>query len=200
MSIKSKRLGAEEQVGVVPVRENPAQILPRKKSPAPATNFVASAPEASDLTNDLGEDATAPRKNISRSAGLDSALSHLQGGMSDLEILRSLRETLGCAPVQARRYLERAYAELTKHAAVRTRSEQRARAIEQRERIIQTAMANEDFRIALSALDSRDKILGVADEENEDALTRTLLDIANLARGGKNLTEEPPAESAEYII
>lgn len=56
-------------------------------------------------------------------------------------------------------------------------------AVEQRAYIAEKALAADDFRVALAALDARDKLLGLADRDpdREDGAVRDFVQLAELA-------------------
>lgn len=87
-----------------------------------------------------------------------------------------IRDESGWGEARARRCLDKTYAKLEDLHAERSNRQRLALAVEQRNAILERALANDDARIALSAMDSRDKLLAPASDDASTTPT-TLIDL-----------------------
>jgi hypothetical protein len=154
-------------------------------------NGKKARPDA-DRLESLSPGAEPVEASVTVRDGAEVALECLRRGMSEERILSVLRREHGMRPTQAANWLERAYETLRGLHERRAPIAKLARAVEQREHIVEKALANNDYRIALSAIESRDKILGLGDSDltAEDQAARSLLQLAELARNSANMTDE----------
>lgn len=104
-------------------------------------------------------------------------------GLGDLDALQTLCDENGFTREQADAALEQAYRVMAEHLGRRNRDELLARAVLQRERIASRALDESDYRVALSAMDSRDKLLSLSRGENVQA-AQTLLELLERAHAG----------------
>ncbi|MBN2713080.1 MAG: hypothetical protein JXR97_11715 [Planctomycetes bacterium] len=109
----------------------------------------------------------------------------LRQGKSDLEALVLLKDEFCIRGAFARKALDRAHENINASHTQRTAADRLALAVEQRETIICKAMENSDYRVALSAMDSRDKLLQLGDTAVNSALPQSLLDLIELAARGR---------------
>lgn len=145
--------------------------VPAESNPEPATHIPAPATR-SPKTGTRNADAG------TRSPEADSPLARVRAGWTAARFAEAGEADAWRATVD----------DLARHFARTPPSARLAVAVEQRDWIASMAMASADWRTALSALDARDKLLGLADRDAaaEDAGVRTLARLAELAAGNRN--------------
>lgn len=162
----------------------------------------------SDYTPLDSQDILPPLKNKSSShtanatdalpptSPLNSALALLSSGHSDLSAVKFLREGHNLSLEQAQAALEGAYEQLT--GSHRRSTEQKmALALEQRMKIVAAAFDSQDYRIALSAMEQREKLLGLTGPEalGGNEFAANLLQLLDTAARSGNLTDRAVEES-----
>lgn len=88
--------------------------------------------------------------------------------------------------------IEQAYLLMRTSWTARGAREKMALALEQRARIVAEAMASSDWRVALSAMEQREKLLGLTGPDAMEQAATNLLDLLRLATESGNLTDAPP--------
>ncbi|MFH0911726.1 MAG: hypothetical protein V1918_09515 [Planctomycetota bacterium] len=158
---------------------------PRKKLALLRSTTTASprAPGPGDASGRTGSRSGKAARAKDRRRRVDFAIDRLCEGFSDRRILSALSEAFAVPAVQARRDLAGAYRLLEGIALGQGPEARLSRAVLQRDEIVRRALEKEDLRVSLSALDSRDKLLGLLDRETfaRDEAARTLLEVAELA-------------------
>lgn len=177
-----------------------SDIPPADDTPRPTAAGTPPAPgggprhDASSASRTAPSDETADRAApdaepeavtvTDTESAIAAALDLLRRGCSDLRVLDELRRHSRFGEARARSCLAKAYARLADEHATRSPRERLSLAVEQRNAIIEAAMQNADHRIALSALDQRDKLLGLASLNTDDDAPATLIDLIRKAAGG----------------
>lgn len=162
-------------------KSDPAPASPRPRSASLSKNRkrrkTATAPDST--APDTAPPAAASSAAASRDR-TDFALGLIRAGLSDQRILETLCEE-GCSLRRARNCLDRAYRLLERRLTDRTPQQRLAGALELRNAIVEKALADDDFRIALSAADSRDKLADLASAAEGEAGPATLIDLIRRA-------------------
>jgi hypothetical protein len=170
--------------GLPAIRLRPVVPGPGAAAAVPASPDSAAAADAPRGGADAQTPPAATPSRPPRRERVARALDLLQEGRGDRAILQALREEFSLTARRARGDLDAAYAELAALAARRGTRDLLHRAVDQREALLARALAKDDCRTALAVLESRDKLLGLADRETfaGDAAAESFLRLAELAR------------------
>lgn len=128
----------------------------------------------------------------------ESAYALLAAGHSDISAQRHLCSGHHLTPAQARTAIEAAYAQM-QGALERPLMQRMALALEQRSRIAASATDAGDLRIALAALEQRDKLQGLSGPEALGAseAMESILHLVQLASSSNNLTGKVRAHTGD---
>ena len=160
----------------------------RPARPSVRNRDDASPPRAATTIGQSAATEAAPASPDCESRGVDAPrefiLDALRDGLPDRAILALPGERFNLPLAERLAALDSAY----QHAARffmerRSAPEHAARSLLLRDELMRKAIVDGDYRIALSALESRDKLLGLASREGlvSDAGARTLMELAELA-------------------
>lgn len=116
------------------------------------------------------------------------ALDLLRAGESELRVRAVLTHRHLSTPV-IDDAIEQAYALMRGSWTARGAREKMALALEQRARIVAEAMASSDWRVALAAMEQREKLLGLTGPDALEQAATNLLDLLRLATDTGNLTD-----------
>lgn len=173
--------------------EQPASSL--RPVPRPQGTEASGGPIPS--TGSKGS-ASAPvaeraRRDAERRERIAVAVGRIVAGEDDASIGAHLREAYGVDGAQSRRDVAGAWKQLADEAAAHTPAEILGRAVRQRDETVRRAFEKGDIRVALSALDSREKLLGVSGAEllSADPTPETFLQLARLASQTAQAMEAP---------
>lgn len=135
-----------------------------------------------------------PGGQTTKLSSVELALELISTGHTEISAIAKLRNTCNISLEQAQAALEEAYQKIEATHASRTPSQQMALALEQRGHIIASAFDSSDHRIALSAMEQREKLLGLSgpDALQENTAASNLLQLMELAinSGSDNNTED----------
>lgn len=116
------------------------------------------------------------------------ALDLFRAGESELRV-RAVLVHRNLTPAVVDDAVEQAYALMRTTWTERGAREKMALALEQRARIVAEAMASSDWRVALSAMEQREKLLGLTGPDALEQAATNLLDLLRLATDTGNLTD-----------
>lgn len=152
----------------------------------------ASAKRGADdsTTGEFGHESTLPSVEGTSIPETPAriALDLLRAGESELRVRAVLTHRNLAAPV-IDDAIEQAYAQMRASWTERGAREKMALALEQRARIVAEAMASSDWRVALSAMEQREKLLGLTGPDALEQAATNLLELLRLATETGNLTD-----------
>lgn len=144
------------------------------------TKVIAAIPKQK---NRKDTSVVKPKSRGKKDERIEFIMEKIAEGFSNLQLLKSLREEFLIGRVQALKDIADAENLLKLLSEPSEDSSNHIRSLALRDTIIMKAMAKDDFRIALSALDAREKLLGINTKENitlEQAI-KNIQEVAELA-------------------
>ena len=135
------------------------------------------------------------RSDAEREALRAAVREYLAAGSDELHAAELLALEHGLTAEAARREARAAVRDLERRLLRRiSPGEHIAVSLQQRNRVVRSALADGDCRTALAAIDGRDKLLGLYGREygDEDPKARNLFDLISRAQGGVHT--DPSAE------
>jgi hypothetical protein len=113
---------------------------------------------------------------------VNAVVEMMRNGMDEVSVAEELRSSFGCTPSKAKYYIDMAYSNLNQISSGRATSDRLAIGVLQRNVVLQKSLEKNDLRTALSALDSREKLLGIITGTGTDEHSaRTIQEVAEIA-------------------